>query len=172
MKGPIAVTTPAEYMASLPADRRAEITIVRQMVKQNIPKGYEEMYLWGVIGWGIPLSRYPDTYNKQPLCYVALAAQKHYSSLYLMGCYGDTGQLGALKQAFADAGKALDMGKSCVHFQKADDMPLAAIGKLIAAFTPERWIALYERSRFMTKTGKAKAAKAKNAKAAKAATKK
>jgi len=42
----------------------------------------------GTIGWTIPLSRYPDTYNKQPICYVALSSQKNYCSLYLMGAFG------------------------------------------------------------------------------------
>lgn len=165
MRGAAGVTTPDEYIASLPADRRRELAAVRQVVKKNMPKGYEEMYLWGMISWSIPLSRFPDTYNKQPLCYIALAAQKNYSSLYMMGCYGDAGQLALLKKAFADAGKNLDMGKSCIHFQVAADLPLAAIGKLVAAVTPEKWIAIYEKSRLMTKDGRAKAAKGKVAKA-------
>jgi hypothetical protein len=152
--------TPAEYVAALPPDRRKTITAVRAMVNAHIPKGYHEIVGWGMLMWGIPLSRYPDTYNKQPLCYVALAAQKNYCSLYLMGCYGDAGQLAKLKQAFAAAGKKLDMGKSCVHFQQAADLPLAEIGKLIAAISPEKWIEVYEQSRLLTKAGKAKAAKA------------
>ena len=133
---------------------------VRQTMNEHMPRGYSEMYLWGMIMWGIPLSRYPDTYNKQPLCYGALAAQKNYSSLYLMGCYGDKGQLAELKKAFAARGKKLDMGKSCVHFQKADDLPLPEIGKLVAAIGVEKWIEVYEKSRLMTKAGKARAAKA------------
>jgi hypothetical protein len=161
MKAAPGITTPTQYVASLPADRRREIAAVRTMVQQHMPNGYEERLLWGMIMWGIPLSRFPDTYNKQPLCYVALAAQKNYSSLYLMGCYGDTGQLAALKQAFAAAGKKLDMGKSCVHFKVASDLPLAAIGKLIAAVTPEQWIEIYRESRKHTKAGKAAAAKRK-----------
>jgi hypothetical protein len=155
------VKTPAAYLASLPAGRRKAIATVRDMVRDNIPSGYRESFLWGMTAWGIPLSRFPDTYNKQPLCYVALAAQKNYCSLYLMGCYGDAGQLAALKRAFAAAGKKLDMGKSCVHFQQADDLPLAAIGKLIGAVSVEKWIEIYRKSRLMTKAGKAKAAKRK-----------
>jgi hypothetical protein len=153
------VKTAAEYVASLPPDRRKAITTVRNLVRDNLPGGYRESFGWGMIMWGIPLSRYPNTYNKQPLCYVALASQKNYCSLYLMGCYGDAGQLAELTRAFANAGKKLDMGKSCVHFQQADDLPLAAIGKLIASISVEKWIEVYERSRLMTKAGKAKAAK-------------
>ena len=86
MKPAPSVKSVVEYLASLPPDRRKAITTVRKVVRDNIPTGYSEMFGWGMIMWGVPLSRYPDTYNKQPLCYVALASQKNYCSLYLMGC--------------------------------------------------------------------------------------
>jgi uncharacterized protein YdhG (YjbR/CyaY superfamily) len=159
MKATAHARTPTEYVASLPRDRREAIAEVRDVVRKNMPKGFHEEMLWGVIGWGVPLSRYPNTYNKHPLCYVALASQKNYCSLYMMGCYGDDGQLAALKRAFAAAGKKLDMGKSCIHFQRAADLPLDAIGKLIAAVSVEKWIEVYEKSRLLTRAGKAKAAK-------------
>lgn len=161
MKPAPTVKTVAQYLASLPPDRRKTIATVRKMVRDNIPSGYSESFGWGMIMWGIPLSRYPNTYNKQPLCFVALASQKNYCSLYLMGAYGDAGQLAALKRAFTDVGKKLDMGKSCVHFQQADDLPLAAIGKLIGSVSVEKWIEVYEKSRRMTTSGNAKAAKKK-----------
>ena len=68
-------------MASLPADRAKTIATVRALVNKHIPRGYDECLVWGTIGWTIPLSRYPDTYNKQPICYVALSSQKNYCSL-------------------------------------------------------------------------------------------
>src|ERR1051325_11749609 len=82
-------STVAEYLDSLPAERRAAIGTVRTMVKRSLPKGYKEMMNSGMITYAIPLSRYPATYNGLPLCYVALAAQKNYCALYLMGPYGD-----------------------------------------------------------------------------------
>ena len=106
-----------------------------------------------------PLSRYPDTYNKQPICYVALSSQKNYCSLYLMGAYSSSSQLEQLKTAFKAAAKKLDMGKSCVHFQSPDDLPLDAIGKLISAISSEKWIEMYEHARSMTKAGQAQIAK-------------
>ena len=106
-----------------------------------------------------PLSRYPDTYNKQPICYVALSSQKNYCSLYLMGAFWSVSQLEQLKAAFKAAGKKLDMGKCCVHFESPDDLPLHAIGKLISAISSEQWIEMYEQSRLMTKSGKAQKAK-------------
>ena len=49
------------YLAELPEDRRAAISAVRQVVPENLPQGYEEMMQFGMIGYVIPLERYPVT---------------------------------------------------------------------------------------------------------------
>jgi len=171
MKPPSNVKTPAQYIASLPADRAKTIATVRALVNKHIPRGYDECLVWGTIGWTIPLSRYPDTYNKQPICYVALSSQKNYCSLYLMGAFWSASQLEQLKAAFKAAGKKLDMGKCCVHFESPDDLPLEAIGKLISAISSEKWIEMYEQSRLMTKAGQSHMAKQGAQSASKAAAK-
>jgi hypothetical protein len=153
MKPPANVKTPAQYIASLPADRAKTIATVRALVNKHIPRGFDECIVWGTIGWTIPLSRYPDTYNKQPICYVALSSQKNYCVLYLMGAYWSASQLEQLKAAFKAAGKKLNMGKCCVSFKSPDDLPLEAIGKLISATSSEKWIEFYEQSRLRTKAG-------------------
>src|SRR5260221_12858821 len=153
MKPASNVKTPAQYIASLPAERAKTIAAVRALVNKHIPRGYDECLVWGTIGWTIPLSRYPDTYNQQPICYVALASQKNYCSLYLMGAFWSASQLEQLKAAFAAAGKKLDMGKGCVHFESPDELPLEGIGKLISAISSEKWIEMYEESRLKTKAG-------------------
>src|SRR5687767_9625945 len=84
-----AARTVDQYLASLPEDRRGELVRVLDVVRANVPAGYEEGMLFGMIGWYIPLARFPDTYNKQPLCLAALASQKQHLSLYLMTVYGD-----------------------------------------------------------------------------------
>jgi hypothetical protein len=170
MKPPSNVKTPAQYIASLPADRAKTIATVRALVNKHIPRGYDECLVWGTIGWAIPLSRYPDTYNKQPMTYVALSSQKNYCSLYLMGAYSSSSQLEQLQAAFKAAGKKLDMGKCCVHFETPDDLPLEAIGELISAISTEKWIEIYEQSRLMTKAGQAQMAKQSAASARKVAT--
>ena len=143
-------TTVKEYLASLPEDRRKVIAKVRSVIRKHLPKGYEEKVTYGIISYQVPLETLPDTYNGQPLCYAALAAQKNHNSLYLMCAYGDAKQRAKLEQAFKTAGKKLDMGKACVRFKSADDLPLPAIGKLIAAVPPAQYIATYEASRKRT----------------------
>jgi uncharacterized protein YdhG (YjbR/CyaY superfamily) len=140
-------TTVKEYLEWLPDDRRKTIAKVRGVIRKHLPKGYEEKIAYGVISYQIPLARLPDTYNGQPLCYVALAAQKNHNSLYLMGAYGNAGQREQLHDAFRKIGKKLDMGKSCVRFKSADDLPLPEIGKLIAAVPAKKYIEIYRASR-------------------------
>jgi hypothetical protein len=137
-----AARTVAGYMAEQPADRRAELSRVRQVLRKHMPRGYKEGMGWGAITWSVPLKVYPDTYNQQPLCYAALAAQKNYLSVYLMCVYGDKSRSARLKAGFKAAGKKLNMGKSCIRFQKADDLALDVIGELIAGVPMDRYVAL------------------------------
>ena len=137
----------SQYLAELPAERRAVVSKVRDLVNAHMPPGYKEAMAFGMIGWGIPLSRYPETYNKQPLSYAGLAAQKNNYALYLMCAYAESGQEKALRDAYAKAGRKLDMGKSCLRFKRAEDLPLDAIGELIASMSVNDYIAVYEASR-------------------------
>jgi hypothetical protein len=137
----------AEYLASLPPERRKAIAAVRKVIRANLPPGYEEGPQYGMIGYYVPLSRFPDTYNGQPLCLAGLASQASYMSLYLMCVYGDGKLRAAFERGFRAAGKKLNMGKSCVRFRSVDDLPLDVIGKAIAAVGVDRYIASYKAAR-------------------------
>ncbi len=136
-----------EYLAELPPDRREAIAAVRKVILDNLPQGYEETMYFGMIGYVIPLARYPVTYNKQPLGYAALASQKNYMSLYLMNVYGESETEQWFRDEYKASGKKLNMGKSCVRFKTLNDLPLDLIARAIAATTVEGFIELYEASR-------------------------
>ena len=102
---------------------------------------------WGMIAYEVPLERYPDTYNGEPLMYAALAAQKRHYSLYLTSVYQDPERLDRLKDQFREAGKKVDMGKSCVRFKKLDDLPLEVIGQVIASDSVDEFVRGYEEAR-------------------------
>src|SRR3954467_15003113 len=123
-------TTVAAYLASLTPDKRAVIEKARALVHRHIPKGYAEFMNWGVINWGIPVAEFSNTYNGQPLCYVALGAQKNYNVLYVLGCYSESRHQ-YLRDAFKKAGKRFDMGKSCLRFKSLDDLELKSVAKVI-----------------------------------------
>jgi hypothetical protein len=137
--------TVADYLAELEPARRAEIEAVRNLVNAALPPGYVETMEFGMISWVIPLADYPDTYNRQPLAYAALAAQKNANSLYLNCVYASDERAARLRDAWAATGKTLDMGKSCIRFKRAADLAQDVVAAEIAATPPADFIALYER---------------------------
>lgn len=137
-------TTPAAYLASLAPERRKVIAAIRAVIKKRLPEGYVETMNWGMLSYEIPLSRYPDTYNQQPLMYLALAAQKNNYALYMTGVSGNKLLMGRLAAAYKAAGKKLDMGKSCLRFDRLEDLPLDVIGDIVASTPVERRIAAAE----------------------------
>jgi len=139
--------TVADYLAELPPDRRADIEQLRNIINAALPSGYREGMGYGMIGWVVPLEDYPDTYNGQPLPYAGLAAQKNYNALYLNCVYASAERSERLRAGWTSAGKKLDMGKSCVRFQRADDLPLEAIGAEIASVMPAEYIRICEAAR-------------------------
>jgi uncharacterized protein DUF1801 len=136
-----------EYLASLPDDRRATLEAVRDVVRSNLPAGFEEGITFGMISWSVPLATFPDTYNGQPLGLAALASQKHYMALYLNNVYGDLETERWFRDRWATTGKKLDMGKSCVRFRRIDDLPLDVIGETIARTRLDEFLDRYKEVR-------------------------
>ena len=136
-----------EYIAEQPAERRAVVSAVRDLVRRNLPKGYVETTNGKFINYEVPLERYPKTYNGQPLAYVAFAPQKNYYALYLMGVYQNEKVQKDLAASFKRSGKKLDMGKSCLRFKKLEDLDVEAVARAIASTPPEKFIADYEAAR-------------------------
>jgi uncharacterized protein YdhG (YjbR/CyaY superfamily) len=132
--------TVAEYLEEMPPDRREAIEKVRETILKNLPEGYQEAMNWGMITYQVPLEVYPDTYNKQPLMYAALANQKNHMAVYLTGIYMDQDLNQEFEEAYKKTGKRYDVGKSCVRFKKLDDLPLPLIGESIKAMEMDDFI--------------------------------
>ncbi len=139
--------TVADYLAELPLGRRSEIEAVRDLINQALPSGYVERMNWGMITWEVPLGMSGPTYNGQPLAYAALAAQKNANSLYLNCVYASQERTERLKDAAAAAHKKLDMGKSCIRFKRAEQLPLDVIREEVASTKPEEFVAIYRAAR-------------------------
>ena len=129
-----------EYLAEMPPDRRQAIQAVRQTILENLPEGYEEVINWGMITYQVPLEIYPDTYNKKPLMYAALANQKNHMAVYLTGIYMDEDLNQDFEEKYRATGKRYDVGKSCVRFRKLDDLPLELIGESIQAISLDEFV--------------------------------
>lgn len=145
-------TTVSDYLASLPPDRRTAIETVRNVILANLDKDYEEGMQYGMIGYYVPHRVYPPGYHcdvKQGLPFAALASQKNYMSVYLMGLYtgSDNSLVRWFREAWAKSGKKLDMGKACTRFKKLDDLALDVLGQAIRRLPAKKYIEMYEETR-------------------------
>ena len=133
----------AQYLKELPDNQQEAITVIRELILDNLPNGYVESMNWGMISYEIPLEIYPDTYNKQPLGIVALASQnKPYGDLYdgLMV----PNQQEKLLKAYKEMGVKPNMGKFCIQFTNLEKIPLDTIVELIRDFPVDEYIKQYE----------------------------
>jgi len=165
-------TSVQQYLAELPADRRSAIERVRAVILENLDPTFEEGMQYGMIGFYVPHRVYPPGYHcdpKQPLPFVCLASQKNYMSVYLGCVYGHPGRERWFREAWAQTGKKLDMGKSCLRFRKLDDLALDVLGEAIRKVPTRAFIQEYESviKNMLSRTGKRAAAKAARPKATK-----
>ena len=136
-----------EYLNEITPDRKAELSKVRATIIKNLHKGYVECMNWGMISYEVPLRTFAETYNGKPLMFAALASQKNHMSLYLTTIYAAPEQKEWLADKFEEAGLRLDMGESCIRFKTADDLPLDAIGELIAGTSVDDFVSYFKRKR-------------------------
>lgn len=129
-----------QYLEEMPPERRQAISKVRETILKNLPDGFEEALNWGMITYQVPLEVYPDTYNKKPLMYAALANQKNHMAVYLTGIYMDEKLSQEFEQTYKETGKRYDVGKSCVRFRNLDDLPLPVIAESIRAMDLEEFV--------------------------------
>ncbi len=143
-------TTVAAYMAELPQERKKCFSELWNSIKKNLPKGFEENVSYGMIGFCVPHSIYPNGYKcnpKQPLPFMGIASQKNFIAVYSMAIYADPKLLKWFTDAFAkcNVGK-LDMGKSCIRFKNLEKIPIKLMGELASKITVQKWIEMYEKN--------------------------
>ncbi len=137
----------SEYLSDLTPEHRELVGAVRTEILANLPDGYQETMQYGMISYVVPLERYPDTYNRQPLGIISLASQKNYCSLYLMCVYSHASISRWFEDEWKATGKKLNMGKSCVRFKRLDDLPLELVGRVVAKVPVDDFIRIYEEAR-------------------------
>ena len=142
------MTTVAQWLSSLPADRRAAIAKVRDVINEHLPPGYTESIYCDLIIWGVPESVLPahEVHNKFPLQLAGLGSMKGHMAIYMMHVFGDPALRVWFEKAYKRTGKKLDMGKSCVRFKTVDALALDVIGEVMAKVTVEDYVARYRRN--------------------------
>lgn len=144
------IASPAEYIEALPANRQGGFKKLRATIKEHLPKGFVEMMNYGMIGYVVPHSKYPDGYHcdpKLPLPFLNIASQKGHIAIYHMGLYAMPELLKWFEEEHRKASsKKLDMGKSCIRYKNPEDIPFGLIGELASKLTPDQWISIYEKT--------------------------
>jgi len=140
--------TPEEYVAQIPEERKPIISKLRKIIKDNLPKGFEEGLNYKMLGYYVPHSIYPEGYHcvpKLPLPFMNLASQKNSINLYHSGVYAKKELYDWFVAEYPKHSKRkLDMGKSCIRFKKMDDIPYDLIAELCTKLTVNEWINIYE----------------------------
>ena len=140
--------TPDEYISQLPIERQEVILKLRNVILDNLPKGYEEQMSYGMLGYVVPHSLYPDGYHckpETPLPFMNLASQKNFVAVYHMGIYANKELMDWFVEEYPNySNRKLDMGKSCIRFKKIDEIPYELIGDLASKMTTKEWITIYE----------------------------
>ena len=146
----IETNTPEEYLDNLPDDRKQAMNQLRKTILDNLPKGFEETLSYGMIGYVVPHSIYPNGYHcnpKLPLPFINIASQKNFIAVYHMGLYSNQKLMNWFVQEYPKhCNTKLDMGKSCIRFKKIDQIPFELIADLSKKVTVKDWIEIYEKS--------------------------
>ena len=146
----IEAKTPDEYLEKLPKERKEVISKLRETVKNNLPRGFEECINYKMLGYVVPHSIYPNGYHcdpKLPLPFINIASQKNFVALYHMGIYANPELLDWFVVEYPKhVSTKLDMGKSCIRFKNINTIPYELIAALCQKMTPQEWVALYEKN--------------------------
>jgi len=145
-----AANTPEKYINNLPDDRKQVMNKLRKIILDNLPKGFEETISYGMIGYVVPHSIYPNGYHcdpKLPLPFMSIASQKKFIAIYHMGLYANQKLLNWFLQEYPKHGNTkLDMGKSCLRFKKMDQIPFELIASLSKKVSAKEWVETYEKT--------------------------
>ena len=140
--------TVEKYLIELPEERKLPMSTLMNIIKNNIPDGFEEVMSYGMIGYVVPKSVYPNGYHcnpKLPLPYINIGSQKNFIVLHHLGIYGSTEILDWFVAEYPKHAKhKLDMGKGCVRFKKVNEIPYLLIKELINKISLEKYISQYE----------------------------
>ncbi len=136
-----------QYLAELADPRRSEISQLLDLIRANLPAGFIETMAWGMIVFQVPLEVSGPTHNDQPFAALALASQKNHISFYLSAIYASEELTSEFQLRWANSGKRLDMGKSCVRFTSLEKADLETLAWAVSRFDPVRFSEMYMQAR-------------------------
>ena len=141
-------TTPDQYIADLPEERKGVFQKFRETVKKNLPKGFEETIQYGMVSYVVPHTIYPNGYHCKPedaLPFMGISSMKNHIAFHHMGIYSDPDLMKWFTEEYPKyTNGKLDMGKSCIRFKNPKNIPFELLGILTAKMSVNDWITKYE----------------------------
>jgi uncharacterized protein YdhG (YjbR/CyaY superfamily) len=123
---PVGASSVSEYIATLPAERKAIIVTLDKLIRATAPS-LKRHFAYNMLGYGtFKYKNYKGEIIDWPT--VALASQKQYISLYVCALDGKQYLAEKFKK---DLGK-VSVGKSCIRFKKLEDLDLKTVKKVIS----------------------------------------
>lgn len=116
-----------EYFAMLPDERRDILKKLDQAIRAAAPE-LKEFFAYNMPGYGsFDYVNYKKETIKWPV--ISMASQKNYVSIYVCGVEGDE----YIAEKYKDSLGKVNVGKSCIKFNKLGDLDIEAFKKVVKA---------------------------------------
>lgn len=138
------------YLDQFPQDVQDVLNQARASILEVLPTGFEEQLNYGMIGYVVPLSLYPQGYLDDPtvpLPYFAIAKQKHHYAFYSMGLFMIKDLFEKEKASYESEVGKLDHGAACLRFRNVHKIPWKMIQTLASAITVDEYIQFYKKAK-------------------------
>jgi len=140
--------TVEQYLASLPEDRRAAISTVREFILDNLDaKNLQECMQYGVIGYCVPHSVWPHGHHTRPelpLMYMGLSSQKNDMVVYMLSLFQNEPMRAWFEKAWKATGRKSYLEVSgmgcCLRFKNLEDLSLDVIGEAIRRLPVQKYL--------------------------------
>ena len=139
--------TVEQYLASLPEDRRAAVSTVRDFLLDNLDKDFQECMQYGVIGYCVPHRVWPHGHHTKPelpLMYMGLSSQKNDMVVYMLFLLHNEREREWFDRAWKGTGKKNYLEVSgagcCLRFKRVEDLSLDVIGEAMRRMPVKKYL--------------------------------
>lgn len=139
-----------EYIDNVDEKRQGAFRELVEVVRKNIPQGFEEVMQYNMITYVVPLKEYPKGYLEridEPLPFISLGVQKNHIAFYHLGIMSNEDLLSWFQDEYKkQVPTKLNMGKSCIRMTNVKNIPFELLGELVSKMTPDEWVLNYEKA--------------------------
>lgn len=153
-------TSVAEYLETLPPERRGPIEVVRKAILGSMDAALCECMQYGVVGYCVPHSVWPHGHHTRPelpLMYLGLSSQKNDMVVYMLFLKDHAAERAWFEKAWRATGRTprLEVGGMgcCLRFKRVEDLSLEVVAEAMRRVPVKEY--LEHHARVLAKIGKA-----------------